>query len=262
MKILRCLLPALFALTGFVTQARAQAVITLGTAADFAVLGGTTVTGTGATIVNGDLGVSPAASYSGFPPGVVNGTVHLNDATAIQARADAVTAYNVLAGEALTTTLTGQDLGGMTLTTGVYFFAATAQLTGILTLDALGDSNARFDFQIGSTLGTAEFGQVLLINGANANNVYWQVGSSATFLASTDFAGNVLASTSITAGLGSTVDGRLLALNGALTLNGNTITAPAAIPEPATTAALVAGLMGLIIGVRRIRRRRGSPAAT
>jgi len=262
MKIIRCILPALFVLAGFVTQAGAQAVITLGSAADFAVLGGTTITSTGATIVNGDLGVSPGASILGFPPGTANGTIHLNDATAIQARADAVTAYNVVAGEAFTTDLTGQDLGGMTLTTGVYAFSATAHLLGTLTLDALGDSNARFDFQIGSTLGTAEFSQVVLINGANANNVFWQVGSSATFLASTDFAGTVLASTSITAGLGSTVDGRLMALNGALTLDGNTITAPAAIPEPAATVALAAGLMGLIIGVRRIRRRRETPAAT
>lgn len=262
MKNFRPLLCTLAVLAGFAPQAGAQAVITLGSAADFAVLGGTTITSTGATIVNGDLGVSPGASLLGFPPGTANGTTHLNDATAIQARADAVAAYNVLAGEAFTTNLTGQDLGGMTLTTGVYAFSATAQLTGTLTLDALGDSNARFDFQIGSTLGTAEFGQVLLINGASASNVYWQVGSSATFLASTAFAGNVLASTSITAGLGSTVDGRLMALNGALTLNGNTVTAPAAIPEPAATAALAAGLMGLIIGVRRIRRARGSPTAT
>lgn len=256
------LLLALVAFVGFVAPAAAQVAITLGSAATFGVLGTSTVTNTGATIVNGDLGVSPAAAYTGFPPGVVNGSVHLNDATAIQARADAVTAYNALAGEAFTANLTGQDLGAMTLTTGVYFFSATAQLTGTLTLDALGDPAARFDFQIGSTLGTAINSQMLLINGASANNVYWQIGTSATFLTSSDLVGSFLAGASITAGTGTTVDGRLLALGADVTLDSNSISVPAAIPEPAATAALAAGLMGLIIGVRRIRRTRGSPAAT
>lgn len=262
MKHPRSLVCIVIVLAGFAAQAGAQSVITLGSASGFAVLGGTTVTSTGATVVNGDLGVSPAAAYSGFPPGVVNGAVHLNDAIAIQARADAVTAYNVLAGETFTTDLTGQDLGAMTLTTGVYFFSATALLTGTLTLDALGDPAARFDFQIGSTLGTAIGSQVLLINGASVSNVYWQVGSSATFLASSVFAGNVLASTSITADSGLVLNGRLLALNGAATLDGATLTVPAAVPEPAASAMLVAGLTGLMVGVRRIRWQRGSPAAT
>lgn len=263
MKISRQFLCALIVIAGFVAPAAAQVAITLGSAATFGVLGTSTVTSTGATIVNGDFGVSPGTAYTGFPPGVVvNGAVHASDATASQAHADAITAFNVLGGETFTQNLTGQDLGSRTLTTGVYFYSAAAQLTGILTLDALGDSNARFDFQIGSTLGTAINSQILLINGASANNVYWRIGTSATFLTSSDLVGSFLAGASITAGTGTSVDGRLLALGAAVTLDSNTISVPAAIPEPAATAALAAGLIGLLIGVRRIRRRGGPPVAT
>jgi type VI secretion system secreted protein VgrG len=263
MKPLRLILPAAMALGVWLAQAGAQTAINLGAASTFGVLGTSTITNTGATTVNGDFGVSPGTAYTGFPPGVVvNGAIHAADVTASQAQADAVTAFGVLAAETFTQDLTGLDLGSRTLATGVYFFSATAQLTGVLTLDAQNDPNARFDFQIGSTLGTAIGSQVLLINGASAANVYWQIGTSATFLTSSSLVGSFLAGASITAGTGTMVDGRLLALGAAVTLDSNSITVPTAIPEPAATAALAAGLMGLVVGVRRISRMRGGQVAS
>jgi hypothetical protein len=197
----------------------------LGTADSFAVLGGSTVTNTGPSVISGDLGVSPGSAVTGFPPGIVtNGTIHAADAVASQAQDDTTTAYNDLAGQPCDSNRTGQDLGGLTLTSGVYCFDTSAQLTGTLTLDAQGDPNAVFVFQIGSTLTTASGSRVNLINGAQACRVFWQVGSSATLGTTTDFVGNVLADTSITANTGATVQGRLLAQNGAVTLDTNTIT--------------------------------------
>lgn len=259
MKIISLFSSAFLAFAALLPCAQAQSVITLGPAATFGVLGSSTVTNTGATVINGDFGVSPGTSYTGFPPGVVvNGSVHVSDATASQAMASAVSAYNTLTGESFTQDLSGVDLGSRTLTSGVYFFSAAAQLTGILTLDAANNPNARFDFQIGSALDTAIGSQVLLINGAQAANVFWRVGTSATFLTSTTFAGTVLASASITAGAGSTVDGRLFALNAAVTLGNNTITVPvSAIPEPADTALIAAGSLALLAVVRRHRRPTG-----
>jgi hypothetical protein len=205
-------------------QAQAQAPVSLGTADSFGVLGGSAVTNTGPTVVNGDLGVSPGTAVTGFPPGTVNGTTHAADAAAAQAQSDLTTAYNDAAGRACNTALTGQDLGGLTLTSGAYCFSSSAQLTGTLTLDAQGDPNAVFIFQIGSTLTTASGSNVNLINGAQSCNVFWQVGSSATLGTTTTFRGNILALTSITATTGATVDGRLLARNGAVTLDSNTVT--------------------------------------
>ena len=136
--------------------ALAQTAPSLGTAQSFAVLGGSTVTNTGPTIITGDLGVSPGTAVTGFPPGIVTGgTIHAADAVALQAQSDTTTAYNDLAGQACTIDLTGQDLGGLTLVPGVYCFSSSAQLTGALTLDAEGDPNAVWVFQIGSTLTTA-----------------------------------------------------------------------------------------------------------
>lgn len=204
--------------------AAAEARVGLGTASAFAVLAGSAVTNTGPSMITGDLGVSPGSAVSGFPPGQVLGTIHADDATAAQAQSDLTIAYNDAAGRACDVDLTGQDLGGMTLTSGTYCFSSSAQLTGPLTLDAEGDPNAVFIFQIGSTLTTASASSVLLINGAQSCNVYWQVGSSATLGSATTFVGNILALTSITLVTGASIDGRALARNGAVTLDTNDIT--------------------------------------
>jgi hypothetical protein len=201
----------------------------LGTAADFAVLAGSTVTNTGSCVISsGNVGVSPGSAVTGFPPGIVSSpyTIHAADAVAAQAQIDLTTAYNNLAGKACNTTLTGQNLGGMTLTPGVYCFSTSAQLTGTLTLDALGDSNAVFVFQIGTTLTTATNSSVSLINGALSRNVFWQVGSSATLGTTTTFEGDILALTSITLNTGANMSGRALARNGAVTLDGNGVSVP------------------------------------
>ena len=154
------ILSAFVALAGFLPQSKAA--YSLGSADSFAVLGSSTVTSTGNTVLNGNLGVSPGTSITGFySPGIVNGTIYDNDTVAAQAQADALTAYNTLAGEAPNQNLTGQDLGALTLLPGVYFFSSSAQLTGTLTLSGAGD----FVFQIGSTLTTASSSSVNLING-------------------------------------------------------------------------------------------------
>jgi hypothetical protein len=216
--------------------ARAQAPVPLGGADIFAVLAGTTVTNTGPTVVNGDLGVSPGTAITGFPPGVVNGTIHSADAVAAQAQIDLTTAYNNAAGQPVTATV-GTELGGTTLPPGVYNSASgTFEITGTLTLDAQGNPNAIFIFKTASTLVTAAGNsQVNLINGAQSCNVFWQVGSSATLGTNTLFRGNILALTSITATTGAVVDGRLLARNGAVTLDTNTVTRPGCVLVPDTT---------------------------
>jgi type VI secretion system secreted protein VgrG len=229
MKSKGLILTAFVALAGFLPQSKADVI--LDSADSFAVLGNT-----GDTILNGNLGVYPGLTITGFSPGIVNGATYAGGSVAAQAQADALTAYNTLAGETVSQngTLTGQDLGGMTLTPGVYFFSAVAQLTGILTLDAQGDSNARFDFQIGSTLTTAGSSSIVLTNGAQADNVFWQVGSSATLGADTSFDGSILADQSITLNAGASMSGRALALNAAVTLDDNDITVPTDVPEPAS----------------------------
>ena len=215
---------ALLAALALASSARAQAPVFLGAADDFGVLGASTVTNTGLTEVTGDVGVSPGTAVTGFPPGIVNGTIYSAGAVAAQAQSDLTAAYNDAEGRACQVDLTGQDLGGMTLTDGVYCFSSSVGLTGTLTLDAQGDPNAVFIFQIGSTLTTASASSVNLINGAQSCMVVWQVGSSATLGTTTAFSGNVLALTSNTATTGVTVDGRLLAQNGAVTLDSNTVT--------------------------------------
>src|SRR4029077_7530422 len=193
----------------------------------FAILGGSTVTNTGATIITGNLGLSPGSSVTGFPPGgVLNGVIHINDALANQAHADAFTAYTKLAAETPTANLTGMDLGGMILTPGVYRFNSSAQLTGTLTLNNGGDPTAPFHFLIGSTLTTASNSLVTLLGGPD-QNIFWQVGSSATLGTGTRFVGSIVALTSITLTTWVTLDGRALAINGAVTLDTNSIQAPA-----------------------------------
>lgn len=186
----------------------------------FAVLGGSTVTNTGATMVQGDLGVSPGSAITGFPPGVVTGgTIHQADTAAAQAQAGLTTLYNVLAGDACNTNLTGQDLGGLTLTPGVYCFATSAQLTGTLTLDAQGNPNATFVFQIGSTFTTASGASAVMINSGSSCGVAWQVGTSATLGTGTSLVGTIVALSSITLNTAAGITGRALARNGAVTLD-------------------------------------------
>ncbi|HET6202910.1 MAG TPA: ice-binding family protein [Planctomycetota bacterium] len=196
----------------------------LGSAQNFAVLAASTVTNTGATIITGGLGVSPGTTVTGFPPGILNGTLHAGDPVALQAQADLTLAYNNLAGMACGTTLTGQDLGGLTLAPGVYCFATTAQISGALTLDAQGNPNAVFVFQIGSTLTTAINSSVQVINGGQPANVFWQVGSSATLGTGTAFVGNVVALASVTLTTGASVTGRVLARTAAVTMDTNVVT--------------------------------------
>ena len=197
----------------------------LGAAASFLVLGSSTVTNTGATTISGDLGVSPGSAITGFRPGLFGGAKHAADATALQAQSDLTAAYDVLAGDRCGVDLSGRDLGGLTLTKGVYCFSSSAALTGTLVLDAQGDPNAVFVFQIGSTLTTAGDASVVLINGAQDCLAFWQVGSSATLGVGTVFSGSILALASITLDTGASVSGRALARNGAVTMDTNTLAA-------------------------------------
>ncbi len=196
----------------------------LGAAGSFAVLAGTTVTNIGDTQVVGDVGVSPGTAIEGLTSGMVVGTIYAGGAVPAQAQANALAAYNDLVGQACDTVLSGQDLGGLTLTPGVYCFSGSAQLTGTLTLNALGDPNAVFIFKIGSTLTTASNSSVLLINSANSCNVFFQVGSSTTLGTDSAFYGNILARASITLNSRARLNGRALALDGAVTMDTNSIT--------------------------------------
>ncbi len=217
------------------TASAAQAPVGLGTASSFAVLAGLTVTNTGPTTIRGNLGVSPGTAVTGFPPGTVtNGTIHAANAVALQAQSDLTIAYNDASGRAPTATVSA-DLDGQTLTSGVYS-GPTLALTGTLTLDAQGDPGAVFIFQAESTLITAPGSNVNLINGTQACNVFWKVGSSATLATDSVFKGNVLALISITATTDAAVDGRLLARNGAVTLDSNTVTTPTCAATTTTTA--------------------------
>jgi hypothetical protein len=204
----------------------------LGTATSFAVLAGSAITNTGPSMITGNLGLAPGSSVSGFPPGRVQGATHVDDAVAVQAKSDLVTASTSAAGQPCTSTLTG-DLGGRTLTPGVYCFTSSAQLTGTLTLDGGGDPNAVFIFKVGSMLTTATSSKVVLINGGPCG-VYWQVGSSATLGTDATFVGTLLVNTSITLNTrASILPGRALAQTGAVTLDANRITRP---PDTCTTA--------------------------
>jgi hypothetical protein len=217
---------ALFTSLLFASGAQAATAVGLGTADSYAVLAGSGVTNSGPTVVNGDLGTAPTPAVTGFtgaPEGTVNGTTHQADAAATQAQVDLTTAYNNAAGQG-PANLLATDLGGQTLTPGVYNSAAgTFGITGALTLNAQGNPASVFIFQTASTLITASASQVNLINGAQPCNVFWKVGSSATLGTSSAFAGNILALESISLDSGVTVSGRLLARGGAVTLLSDTV---------------------------------------
>ena len=220
-------------LTG--TAAAAQPAVGLGTAAPFAVLAGSTVTNTGASVISGDVGVYPGSAIVGFPPGIVNnGTLHAADAVALQAQSDVTTAYNDAAGRTPVVT-ESSDLSGQTLAPGVYQAASALSLNGTVTLNAGGDQSAVFIFQAGSTLITGSSSSVSLIGGAQACNVFWQVGSSATLGTTTSFVGTILALTSASLDTGATLEGRVFASNGAVTLDDNVITQPGCATSTPTT---------------------------
>ncbi len=213
----------------------ADAPVPLGDAGTFSVLGATTVTNTGLSTLTGDLGVSPGTAITGFPPGITSGTTHAGDAAAAQAHTDLVTAYADAAGRTPTGPLLPADLGGSTLTPGVHPAATTLGITGTVTLDGLGDLDSIFVIQVGTTLTTAAASNVLLINGAQACHVFWQLGTSGTLGAASTLRGTILAQTSITVGAGVQFEGSALARDGAVTLDSDTFTTPPCLAAPPDT---------------------------
>ena len=233
---------AFLTLAAFGTQsALAATTVNLGTASSFAVLAGSAITNTGPTVISGDIGISPGTSVTGFPPGSQStGTTQVADGVSLGAENDLITASNNAAGQTPFVTVSG-DLGGTTLVAGVYRSTSSMGLTGTVTLNGAGNPDSVFIFQAGSTLTTASTSTVLLENGAQACNVFWQVGSSATLGTTTNFAGSILATTSITLNTGATVNGRVLAIGGAVTMDDNTITVPTCLLSSSTTTSTLAG---------------------
>ena len=211
----------------FTTSACSQQMVALRTAARFGVLGASTVTSTGPTVVTGDVGVSPGTAITGFPPGIINGAKQAGNPTAAQGIADLTTAYLDAAGRTLCAVTVAGNLGGRTLGPGLYKSTSSLSISsGDLTLDARGDADAVFIFQAASTLTTTAGRKVILAGGARAANIFWQVGTSATLGTTSELSGNVMALASITLGTGAKLDGRALARTAAVALDSSVVTAP------------------------------------
>ena len=223
----------------------------LGTAQNFAVLASSTLTNTGATAIVGNVGVSPGSAITGLSPGdITGGTLHANDAAASQAESDLATAYGVISGEASAHDLTGQDLGGLTLTPGVYHFDSSATLTGTLTLNAEGNPNARFDFQIGSTLITASNSAIQIINGARVRQRLfsgWRFRDSWHRIRRSRGIFSPTRTSRLNSGA-SMLEGRALSLDGAVSLDANQISAAEADVSVTTTSSVGPVLAGANVG--------------
>ncbi len=223
------------------------ATVPLGTSSNYSVLAGSTVTNVNnpGTTLSQSLGLSPGTSVSGFPPGLVTGTIDVNNAAAGQAQLDLTTAYNNAAGRPLDGFVPAGVLGGLNLQGGVYGEASRGalDLTGTLTLDGAGNADTVFIFVTNSSLTTASSSVVSLINGAQECNVFWQVGSSATLGSNSTFVGNVMADQSVTVDTGTSVAGRAMARIGAVTLDTNVFTTPscATTPTPGSPTTTVPG---------------------
>ena len=199
----------------------------LGAAGGFAVLGGSTVTSTGATALTGDLGVSPGTAVVGFPPGTLTGSMQAGTPASAQAMADLITAYNNAKGKTNSPVTVAGNIGGRTLSPGLYKSTSSLAISsGDLTLDAQGNGDGVFIFQIASTLTTTPGRKVILSGGAKSSNVFWQVGSSATLGTTSEFKGTIMANQSITLDTGASLNGRALARIGAVTLAGNAVVMP------------------------------------
>lgn len=217
----------------------------------FGALAASTVTNTGPTVINGDVGVSTGTAITGFPPGTAT-TLRSNDSVAATAKADAVISYGFLAGLANPVNLTGSNLGGMVLTPGVYFFSSIADITGVLTLDGNNQVNPSFVFQIGTALSSADSNSsIITIGGADPSQVYFQVGSSATIGTNSSMIGTIVAWDSVTLKTGASLQGRAIALNGAVTLDSNIIT----IPESSSSILLLSGMASLLTRRKRSSQR-------